>query len=72
MDAPGHSLAYLQVCAKGLRDAMVGGFLKGIKVAKIALENALEDFKVTIARTGEAARWKQGVADEWYDKGKEV
>jgi hypothetical protein len=44
MDAPARSLAHLQVCAKGLRDAMVGGFSKGIKVAKIALENALEDF----------------------------
>jgi hypothetical protein len=72
MDGPARSLAYLQACAKGLRDAIVGGFSKGIKVAKIALENALEDFKVTVARTGEAARWKQGVADEWYDKGKEV
>jgi hypothetical protein len=41
-------------------------------VAKIALENVQGDFKVTIARTGEAARWKQGVADEWYNKGKEV
>jgi hypothetical protein len=38
---------------------MVGGFSKGIKVAKIALENTLEDFKVTVARTGEAARRKQ-------------
>jgi hypothetical protein len=52
MDAPARSLAHLQVCAKGLRGAMVGGFSKGIKVAKIALE----DFKVTVARTGEAAR----------------
>jgi hypothetical protein len=51
---------------------MVGGFSKGIKVAKIALENALVDYKVTVARTGEAARWKHGVADEWYEKGKEV
>ncbi len=72
MDTPARSLAHLQVCTKGLRDAIVGGFSKGIKVAKIALENALEDFKVTIARTGEAARWKQGVTDEWYNKGKEV
>ncbi len=72
MDAPARSLAHLQVCAKGLRDAIVGGFSKGIKVAKIALENALGDFKVTIARTDEAARWKQGVIDEWYNKGKEV
>ncbi len=41
-------------------------------MVKIALENAQGDFKVTIARTGEAARWKQGVANEWYNKGKEV
>jgi hypothetical protein len=72
MDAPARSLAHLQVCAKSLRDAIVGWFSKGIKVAKIALENALEDYKVTVARTGEAARWKHGVADEWYNKGKEV
>jgi hypothetical protein len=72
MDAPGRSLAHLQASAKGLRGAMVGEFSKGIKVAKIPLENALEDFKVTVARTGEAARWKHGVTDEWYDKGKEV
>jgi hypothetical protein len=72
MDAPARSLAHLQVCAKGLRDAMVGGFSKRIKVAKIAWENALEDFRVTMARTGEAARWKHSVANEWYDKGKEV
>jgi hypothetical protein len=64
MDVPARSLAHLQVCAKGLRDAMVGGFSKGIKVAKIALENALADYKVTMARTAEAARWKHGVADE--------
>jgi hypothetical protein len=25
-----------------------------------------------MARTGEAARWKHGVADDWYEKGKEV
>jgi hypothetical protein len=56
MDAPGRSLAHLQVCAKGLRDATVGGFLKEIKVAKIALENAQEDFQTTVVRTGEAAR----------------
>jgi hypothetical protein len=39
MDAPARSLAHMQACAKGLRDAMVGGFSKGIKVAKVALEN---------------------------------
>ncbi len=31
MDVPGRSLAHLQVCARGLRDATVGGFSKGIK-----------------------------------------
>jgi hypothetical protein len=72
MEAPGHSLAHLQVCAKGLRDAIVGGFSKGIKVAKIALENAQEDFKTTVTRTGEAARWKHGVANSWLEKGKEI
>jgi hypothetical protein len=64
MDAPGRSLAYLQVCTKGLRDAIVGGFSKGIKVARIALEKAIGDFKVTVARTSEVCKWRQGVADE--------
>ncbi len=41
MDAPGRSLAHLQTCARGLRDATVGGFSKGIKMAKIAVENAI-------------------------------
>ncbi len=72
MDALGRSLAYLQTCAKGLRDAIVGGFSKGIKVARIVLENAIGDFKVTVARTGEAFKWRPGVADEWYIKGEEV
>ncbi len=70
MDAPGRSLAHLQVCAKGLRDATVGGFSKGIKVAKT--ENAMGDFRVTVARTGEACKWRHGVADEWHAKGEEV
>jgi hypothetical protein len=72
MDAPARSLAHLQVCAKGLRDATVGGFSKGIKVAKIAVENAKVDFKVSIARTAEACKWRRGVAEEWYAKGEEV
>jgi hypothetical protein len=72
MEAPACSLSHMQLCAKGLRDAIVGWFLKGIKVAKIALENTQEDFKTTVTRTGEAARWKHGVADSWFEKGKEV
>jgi hypothetical protein len=72
MDAPGRSLAHLQTCVRGLRDAIVGGFSKGIKVAKIAVENAREDFKVTTARTAVACKWRHGVAEEWYAKGEEV
>jgi hypothetical protein len=47
----------------------VGGYSKGIKVAKIAMENTIGDFKATIARTQEACRWKHGVAEEWQAKG---
>jgi hypothetical protein len=72
MDVPARSLAHSQVCAKGLRDATVGGFSKGIKVAKIAVENAKVDFKVSIARTAEACKWRRSVAEEWYAKGEEV
>jgi hypothetical protein len=69
MDTPGRSLAHLQTCARGLRDATVGGFSKGIKVAKIAVENARGDFKVTTARMAEACQWRHSVAEEWYAKG---
>ncbi len=48
----------------------MGGFSKGIKVAKMALENAQEDFQTTVKRTGEAAKWKQNVYDSWLEKGK--
>ncbi len=57
---------------RGLRDATTGGYSGGIKVAKIAVENALGDFKATIERTKEACRWKHGVAEEWYAKGEDV
>jgi predicted HicB family RNase H-like nuclease len=72
MDAPSRSLAHLQGCVRGLRDSTVGGYSKGIKVAKIAVENAIGDFKGTVARTMEACRWKHGMAQEWYAKGEEV
>jgi hypothetical protein len=72
MDAPGRSLAHLQICAKSLRDTMVGGFSQGINMAKIALENTLEDFRTTVVRMREAARWKQGIIDSWLEKGQEV
>jgi hypothetical protein len=72
MDAPARNLAHLQGCAKGLRDATVGGYSKGIKVAKTAMENAVGDFKATVARTKEASRWKHGMAEEWHAKGEDV
>jgi F0F1-type ATP synthase membrane subunit b/b' len=36
------------------------------------MENALRDFKATIARTQEASRWKRGVAEEWQAKMEDV
>jgi hypothetical protein len=72
MDVSARSLAHMQNCAKGLRDTMVGGFSKGIKVAQMALENAMEDFQTTVKRTGEAARWKQDIIDSWLEKGQQV
>jgi hypothetical protein len=41
-------------------------------MARIAMENAIADFKATIARVQEASKWKCGVADNWYAKGEEV
>jgi hypothetical protein len=48
MGAPVRSLAHLQSCVDGLRDAMEGGYSMGIKTARIATENAKSDFKATI------------------------
>jgi predicted HicB family RNase H-like nuclease len=72
MDAPARNLAHLQGRVRGLRDATVGGYSKEIKVAKIAMENAIGDFEATVARTKEACRWKHGVAEEWHAKKEEV
>jgi hypothetical protein len=69
MDAPARSLAHLQACARGLKNATEGGYSRGIKVAKIAMENAIGDFKATVARVKEACKWKQGTAKDWYAKG---
>jgi predicted HicB family RNase H-like nuclease len=72
MDAPARSLAHLQACARGLKNATEGGYSRGIKVAKIAMENAIGDFKATVARVREACKWKQGTAEDWYAKGVDV
>jgi hypothetical protein len=72
MGAPVRSLGHLQSCANGLREAMEEGYSMGIKTARIAMENAMADFKATIARIEEASRWKRGVADDWYSRGEVI
>jgi hypothetical protein len=72
MGALARSLAHLQSCANGLREAMEGGYSMGIKTARIATENAMADFKATIARIEEASRWKRGVAEDWYSRGEVI
>ncbi len=72
MGAPTRSLAHLQLCARGLRAAMDGEYVRGIKTARIATENAMVDFKATITRVEEARKWKRGVADSWYAKAEEI
>jgi hypothetical protein len=72
MGAPVHSLANLQSCADGLRDAMEGGYSIGIMSAKKATENAKSDFKTTIDRIAEASRWKKGTIEDWLSRGKVV
>jgi myosin heavy subunit len=47
---------------------MLSGYAKGIKVARLAIENAEKDFKATIERIQEACRWKRGVAESWYTR----
>jgi F0F1-type ATP synthase membrane subunit b/b' len=51
---------------------MEGGYSMGIKTARIATENAMADFKATIARIEEASRWKRGVAEDWYSRGEVI
>jgi hypothetical protein len=43
-----------------------------LEVAKLALENCMEDFWITVERTGEAARWNEAVISEWLEKGQAV
>jgi hypothetical protein len=72
MGAPARSLGHLQSCVNGLREAMEGGYSKGIKTARIATESAIADFKATITRIEEASRWKRGVAEDWYSRGEVI
>ncbi len=72
MDAPARSLQHLEASVKGVRDAMTGGFARGIKIAKLDLESSMEDFQVTLERTGMAARWDETVVSERVEKGRVV
>jgi hypothetical protein len=55
-----------------VKSATAGGDSRGIKVAKIAMENATGDFKATVARVKEAFKWKHGTAEDWFAKGEDV
>jgi hypothetical protein len=47
--------------------------LSRLKRAMDSNQNPLSAAEIGFVNgTGEAARWKHGVADEWYEKGKEV
>jgi hypothetical protein len=48
MDAPTHSLQHLETSVKGVRNAMAGGFARGIKISKLDLKSSIEDFRVTL------------------------
>jgi hypothetical protein len=41
-------------------------------MAKVTLENSIEDFQITGERTGEAARWKEDIISSWMEKVREV
>jgi hypothetical protein len=72
MGAPARSLAHLQGCADGLREAMEGGYSIGIKTSKIATENAKSDFKATIERIAVSSGWKKGTIEDWLSRGELV
>jgi hypothetical protein len=60
MGAPACSLAHLQGCANGLREAMEGGYSMGIKTARIATENAMADFKALLPELKKQAGGSRG------------
>ncbi len=56
-------------CAEALKEATKGQYSKGIKAAIKAMENAKLDYKATIDRVAEASKWKEGMIDDWVNKG---
>jgi hypothetical protein len=69
MGAPVRSLGNLLGCAEALREATKGQYSKGIKAAIKAMENAKLDYKATIDRVAEASKWKEGMIEDWINKG---
>jgi hypothetical protein len=69
MGAPARSLGNLLGCAEVLREATKGRYSKGIKAAIKAMENAKLDYKATIDRVAEASKWKEGMIEDWVNKG---
>ncbi len=56
-------------CAEALKEATKGQYSKGIKAAIKVMENAKLDYKATIDRVAEVSRWKEGMIDDWVNKG---
>ncbi len=70
MDGLSRSFLHLEAIVKGVRDAMTGGFARGIKIARHDLENSMEGFWVTVGRTGMAAKWDEAIVNDWIEKGR--
>jgi hypothetical protein len=72
MDVPTCSLQHLKASVKGVRDVTIWGFAREIKISKLNLESSIEDFRVTVERTGMAAKWDKTVINDWIEKGRTV
>ncbi len=57
MGAPARSLGNLVGCAEALKEAMKERYSKGIRAGMKAMENAKQDYKITIDRLAEACKW---------------
>ncbi len=69
MGAPARSLGNLLGGAEALREVTREQYSKGIRAAMKEMENAKLDFKTTIDRVAEASKWKEGVVEDWTNRG---
>jgi hypothetical protein len=72
LDAPTHSLQYLEDSARVARDAIIGGFAMSIRISKFNLEKSLEDFCATLGRLAMAAQWDEETISVWEERGRNV